>query len=371
MKKIISLLIILAALVSLTSCGKKYEPVPSTEEESRVVMTLTLDGETYDVKYELYRAMFLTYKTAVDGGDPSVWSGDKKAEYIERIHSMILARVTDIYAALHHAKTIGIDMYSSRIDSRIEEYVKQSVEGGVWGDQVFIGHESYDAYLESLAQLGMNYATSELIYRYAIAVELITEHYAGTLNGDGTALEGGALEYTKDDVKEFYLGDESVRYMSAFVQSEYAGAYERAETIRRAMMDKAGDDEAVAITIISNSLSSATDVKRGTVIGRYSLDEENYGALTEEAFSTSIGSVSDVVEIKVGTEPGFFVLYPVAKTDEHFDGNYAEIASVYVENEIGKRLLDVQRALTESATSTEVLNTLDYAAITHPTVNRK
>jgi|GEM_PF-3387314 len=370
MKKIFSLLIILATLLSLPSCGKKYEPIPSTEEESRVVMTLTLDGETYDVKYELYRAMFLAYKTTVDGGDSSVWSGDKKAEYIERIHSMILTRVTDIYAALHHAEELGINMYSSRIDSQIEEYIKLSVEGGVWGDEILLGHESYDAYLESLARLGMNYSTSELIYRYAIAIDLITEYYAGTPNADGTALEGGALEYTREDVAEFYFGDDSVRYMSAFVQSEYAGAYDRAEGIRRIMMDKAGDDEAVAIAIISNSLSSAADVKRGTVIGRYSLDEENYGALTEAAFSTTLGSVSDVVEITAGAEPGFFILYPVAKNEDHLDENYAEIASVYVENEIGKRLSEVQAALTESAEGTELLATLSYADITYPTVNK-
>lgn len=371
MKKIISLVIILAALVSLASCGKKYEPIPSTEEESRVVMTLTLDGESYDVKYELYRAMFLTYKTAVDGGDSSVWSGDKKAEYIERIHSMILARVTDIYAALHLADKIGINMYSGSVNSQIEEYIKLSVEGGVWGDEVLLGHDSYDAYLESLAKLGMNYSVSELIYRYAIAIDLINEHYAGTPSSDGTTLEGGALEYTKDGVRDFYFSDDAVRYMWAFIQSEYAGAYERAESIRAAMLKKEGDDEAVAITIISNSLSSATDVKRGAVIGRYSLDEENYGALTEEAFSTSISSVSDIVEIKVGAEPGFFVLYPIAKTDEHFDESYAEILSVYLENEIGKRLAEVQEALTESAVATDVLTELDYSKITYPTVNRQ
>ena len=370
MKKLISILIILATVLTLASCGNKYEPVPSTEEESRVVMTLTLDGEKYEVKYELYRAMFLTYKSYVDGGDSSVWSGANQGEYVEKIKAMIVSRITDIYAALHLADNLGIDMYSASVSSQIEEYVKLSVEGGVYGGETIVGYGSYDAYLESLAKSGMNYSVSELIYRYGIAIDLITEHYTGTLNEEGTALEGGALEYTKDDVKSFYDGNDSVRYMSAFVQSAYPGAYERAESIRRAMLEKEGDDDAVAVAIISNSLSSAADVMRGTLIGRYSLDEENYGAITEAAFSTATSRVSDIVEITVGEEPGFFILYPIAKTDEHFEENYAEIALTYVENEIGKSLRDVQTALTESIKVTSVLEGLDHSAITYPTVNK-
>ena len=120
MKRILSLILVLASLLTLASCGNKYKPVPSTEEESRVVMTLSLDGKKYDVKYELYRAMFLNYRSDVDGGDSSVWSGENKDEYIARIHEMIVARVTDIYATLHHAGTIGIDVYSKSVNSKIE-----------------------------------------------------------------------------------------------------------------------------------------------------------------------------------------------------------------------------------------------------------
>ena len=61
MKKLIALLLILAAILTLSSCKKNfYEPVESTELEATTVMTLKYGGRTYEVKYELYRAFFLT-----------------------------------------------------------------------------------------------------------------------------------------------------------------------------------------------------------------------------------------------------------------------------------------------------------------------
>ena len=369
MKKLISIIIILATLLCLTSC-KKYKPVASTEEEARVVMVLTLDGEKYDVKYELYRAMFLTYKSLVDGGDSSVWSSAGSAEYVARVQSLIISRIADIYAALHHAKKLGIDMYSKSVDSQIEDYITLSIEGGVYGGETILGYGSYDAYLESLAKIGMNYSVSDLIYRYNIAIGLISEHYAGTLNEDGTAYEGGALQYTEEDVRAFYFGEDSVRYMSAFIQSEYADARSRADIIRMAMLTYEGDDNKVAATIIGNTISSATDVKNGNLIGRYNLDEEKYGDITAEAFSTPIGRVSNVIEVYTGAAAGFYILYPIAKTEDHFKTSYAEIALTYVENEMGRQLEEVQAALTESLGVTDVFRGLDHASITYPTVNK-
>ena len=63
MKKLISLILALAAILSLISCGtSEYPSVDSTEEELRVIMTYSLDSEKYEVKYELYRAFFLCGK---------------------------------------------------------------------------------------------------------------------------------------------------------------------------------------------------------------------------------------------------------------------------------------------------------------------
>ena len=46
-KKLICLALILATALSLMACGGSYEPVPSTDEEARVVMTFSYEGEKY------------------------------------------------------------------------------------------------------------------------------------------------------------------------------------------------------------------------------------------------------------------------------------------------------------------------------------
>ncbi len=372
MKKILCILLILASLLSLASCGEDYEPIESTDEEARVVMTLSFEGEAYEVRYELYRTMFLTYRDAVDGGNRDVWSGDDSSSYKEKIHAMIVKRVTDIYAALHLCKRIGIDLYSNEVEKEIKEYIKAGVEGGVYEGEAIGGYESYDDYLEALAKRGFNYSVQELVLRYGIAIDRITAYYAGTVENESLddTPTGGALSYTKEDVKSFYDGEDSVRVMSAFVQSSYEGALGRAERLREKMLDAAGDDKAVAIVILSNSISVNEDIENGSIIGKFSLDEENYGAMTEAAFSTPVGRVSDIVEIRAGEEPGYYIFYTLEKSDAHFDECYEEISEVYVENVIGSILFEIQAALTDSVAETELLNSLDYSAITYPTVER-
>ena len=65
MKRIIATLLVLATILTVSACKKKanYDPIESTEEEARTVMTFVMDEKEYEVKYELYRAFFLTYKS--------------------------------------------------------------------------------------------------------------------------------------------------------------------------------------------------------------------------------------------------------------------------------------------------------------------
>ena len=131
LKKIVCIILAIACMIPFASCKKEefYPEIPSTEEESRVVFSFKLDDEVYEVKYELYRTLFLTYKKDVDGGDNSVWTSEDKNSYVNRIDAKIIDAAANIFTVLHLAKKAGYDPFSKEVDTTIREYVKHSVDG--------------------------------------------------------------------------------------------------------------------------------------------------------------------------------------------------------------------------------------------------
>ena len=101
MKKIISFILLLAISLALVSCGSEFEPVKSTEAEAKTVLTIEYGGEKYEVAYELYRALFLTYRDEIDGGDRGAWSGEDKEDYENRINEKIFDSIAEIYSAFY------------------------------------------------------------------------------------------------------------------------------------------------------------------------------------------------------------------------------------------------------------------------------
>ena len=193
MKKIICLILIIISLFSLGACSdSEFPPVESTDEEARVLMTVRYEKEEYEIRYELYRSLFLNFKTEYDGGDSSFWNRPESAEAKEKINGTIVNFCKDIFAVLHLAKSIGFDPYSKEADKLVEEYISASVNGnsdiaeGYGGD--------YDAYLESLREMNLNYSVQTLLYRYSIAYDKIVEYYAGSMNADNPMPGDEALE---------------------------------------------------------------------------------------------------------------------------------------------------------------------------------
>ena len=361
MKRIIALIIAVATLITLASCGSKYEPVPSTEDEMRVVAKMNIGDESYDVNFELYRALFLSNKASIDGGDDTVWSGENSAEYVARINKIIFDKASVIFSAIHTAESLGTDMYSSEIDDRIEEYIRISVEGD--GSSV-TGHGSYDAYLAALKAKNMNYAVGELMFRYAIAVRKINEYYVG--NVDELGESDAKFEVTEEKVREFYYSDDAVRVLNAFSQEgirDLAGM----ESLRDAINSK-DSDLSVAYYIISCTSVTASELVMdgkvtGNLIGRYSLDRAYYSEYTREAFETPVGSVSDVIlvdGIEDGYSDGYYLVYRLEKSEEHLTACYDEIAEAYVSNAIGARLGANAQTLSSSLTLTD-----NYSLISH------
>jgi len=358
-KKALALLLILALSLSFAACTK-YKPVESTDEEARRVLTLKLDGESYEIPYELYRTFFLQNKREIDGGDGSVWTGENSDKYAEKIEKIIFSHICEIYATFHLCKKLDIDLYSKVVEETIEDYVKASVEGGTIDGLKLAGFGGdYDAYLESLKKMNMNYSVQTLLFRYTIAVELLNDYYEAST-------DGGKHSYTKEDVKAFYEGKDCVRVIEAFLSTttemdKSVNTPERAERIRYGIAAQTGEYD-VGTYIISQTLASES-VRDGTVIGRYSLDEMYYGKLTEAAFSTELYGTSEVIEIITGSNNGYFILYRADKSDEHFEKCYHEIEAAYLQNIIGKDIADTKKALISSIVKDDFLKTLDLSAI--------
>lgn len=376
MKKIIAIILMLASILAITACNKDkdYPPVESTEEEARTVMALEIDGKTYNVRYELYRAFFLTYKSLVDKGDKSVWSGENKSEYIEEIDEIIIDRITEIYAAFAICERIGYDIYSKDVEKKIKENIRISVEGGSYGSSTIEGYDSYEDYLASLKEANLNYSVQALLFRYAIAVDAIDTYYIGTASSDDVDINMtvGKIEYTKDDVKTFYDSDDCVRVLRASFPKEISYTpLEKAERLKADLEAAAASKEtledmenAVAAQIMSNSLYlNPAEIKAGYVIGRYNLEKSYYGDMTDEAFEIEVGEVSDPIEIVTDVENAYYVLYRTYKSDEHFEDNYDSIRYIYLMNYVGKISHGVAEELENSISYTDFLININHAEI--------
>ena len=371
MKKAAALILLVATIFMLVGCNKVYKPVDSTEEESRTVMTLSFGNKTYQVKYELYRALFLTYRDEVDGGDRSVWQGESKADYIEKINKRIIERAVDIYSTFAVAESIGINPYSTEVEKEINNYINVSIEGGALGDTLYPGYESYEAYLAALESLYLNYSVQTLLFRYSIVSDLIDDYYMGTLTED-TIESGvvgnpdGKLDYTREDVEAFYNSDECVRVLRTFVSEDMdLNPETRAESVRAAIAKVAsGGESAVRREMINKgSTTSVPELESGFIIGKYNLSKSYYADMVDAAFALPVGGVSEVVRIHDGNRMCYYIIYRAEKSDAHLDGAYASIAYIYLRNEIGKIYADCAADMIESAEFTDVMSTIDHSAI--------
>ena len=213
-----------------------------------------------------------------------------------------------------------------------------------------------------------------LLLRYAIAIDAIDTHYIGTASSDDIDVNVsiGAIEYTKDDVREFYFSDDCVRVLRAnFQKGISSNPQEKAEKLRNKMEEAAATpgslkekEDAVFRAIVSNGLYSNTaEIKNGYVIGKYNLERSYYGNMTDAALSLAEGEVSQPIDVVSDVEDSYYILYRSYKSDELFEANYEDIKYVYLMNYVGEITHGVASELKKSVTYTDVMTTLDHSAI--------
>ncbi len=364
MKKAFAIILLLFLSLSLLiSCSEKYPPVASTDSESLVLMQISLGEKTYDVKYELYRALFLSLKPEIDGGDPSVWTCDGKDEYINKINDKINERIADIYSVFSIAENIGIDIYSDEYNKMVDACIYAGVEGGTVGEFTYTGFGGdYQKYLESLKEMNLNYSVQDLMLRYALAMDDIYYYYEGNIENDATL---GHLDYTKDDVKAFYESEECVRVMQLFISTVSTSFTEKTVKSVRDKIAAATSEDEVFYIMMNNSTTGAVgdELRQGELIGRHNLDSYYYSKLVDAAFALSYFETSEPIEVSTSINRGYFILYRIRKTDEHFEDYYADIENIYVANRIGE-ILDTEKELVlQSTVTTDAFDALIYSDI--------
>ena len=346
MKKIILSVLVLVMLFNIIGCqSDPYPAVKSTREERRVVMTLNFDGEIYKVKYELYRALFLSHKRDVDGGDDSVWQGENKEEYINKINDIIIDKASEIYSVFHLAKKLKIKPYSRDMDKLVKERIRISIEGSEAGVIGYGGN--YDNYLAALKESNLNYSVQDLLIRYSILLEKINEYYHGVEDDALGKLPG---EFTVDSkaLSDYYYGDDSVRIMHAYMQEGVSNdTYGKMEEIRQGMISS--DDEiSMALFIINNTFIPPQDLivdkkVSGIMVSKNAIND-TYSVYKDAAFSLEVGEVSPIIEVDDGTL-GYYVLYRLNKDSDHFERCYEDIKTSYLDDLIGKELIKISEGL--------------------------
>lgn len=364
MKRLVAFFLALMLLCSFCACTE-YKPVKSTEEEARVILTLTVGGEEYEVRYELYRALFLNNKSEVDGGDAGVWSGDRRGEYIEKINKLIIDDAANIFAAIHICETeVDYNLYSAKADRRVEDFVEASVEGGTDAK----GFGTYDAYLAYLKSQNLNYSVQDLLYRYYIALEEIDEYFIGDPDADSITDDDIAvptLESPVEAVRAFYYSESCKRVLYAYF-SELADKNPSfsINEFHRDMQSAAQRGRADVEAVIARS--AAQDIRTGIFLSKNAYNEDYLKVITDVAFTLGDEEVSEVITVDGtadSTLDGYYVLYGIEKSEDDFRQYYTQIRLAYMNEQLGLKLGAAKNALAASVTYSEAYATLNHATI--------
>ena len=347
MKKIISWLLLIATALTLTSCNKTtYPAVESSKKESQVLMKIGSGKKSYEVRYELYRAFYLTLRE--DYGETL------SAEQEDELEARVLDNIYNVYATFALCEEYGINLYSRAVEEQIDSFIRVSVEGGLLDSTEIEGFSSYEEYLASLRELYLNYSVQILLFRYTIGMTAIEAHYP--------EVDGIQQNVTKDEVRAFYDLEDTHRYLTLYLSADYC-TEERAAEIRNTIATL-NSESAVANKMINHSASlAAEEILNGRIITPYNLDDLLYGDLTKAAAALAVGETSAPIAIYNSQNRGYFILYRTEKSDEHFRRAFNTIAREYINDKIGRDLARVNEELRAHTTFFVAYDSLDRASI--------
>ena len=346
MKKLLCLLLSLSLLFLLCACSG-YPEIAQTEKESTVMAQM---GD-FNVTYDLYRAEFLTLKTAVDGGRASFWEGmtaEGKAAYYEEFSEGAMKSVARMLAVFALCREEGIDPYGRTANERVEKYFKESVDA-------LGGEDPHSVYLKALRD---TYLTDH-VYRFLLRVQVCRGLFTEKLMEEGRLSITDKMAEMTDAIEEYFLSDETVAVIWMYRDVKNSSD---SETQIRARMEgyRARLAEIEGIAAKRNFVGGYSnlmpfELENGRYLCRYETDEYDQ-ALVDAAFSLEVGEASGVI----ASGDGLYVLLRVDKNINYLrDAAYEnEFKEVYASHKIYGMIAQKADALLATVSHTEAYKAL-------------
>ncbi len=286
--------------------GNGFRPIPRTEEEARVVMTM--DGE--DVHYDLYRCLFRNYAATYTSAPTT--AAEKEARF-SAIHEKVVKDIASLYATFRAAEHFGADSDSAAYKDAYKTLLGLMRESGYFEGNYIQGYESHEEYLAALEENHM----TDAVYR--LYLERTAAEYAGT---KAFQKNPSSFVTVSDEAMEaFFYSDDAVLVVSAFIDYANFGynveaARQSAELHYGALLACEDLDSYIRRVMqipLYVSPSARYDIENGIFLTRYHPD--NYRALSEAAFELSVGEMSNIIE----TPEGLYILRRLPVTEEKLD----------------------------------------------------
>lgn len=333
-RRFVALALAVLCLLCLVSCDKYPE-----KKSSRKERTVMADVGSYEVTYELYRALYHTYRFAVDGGDESVWTGRDSETYRARLQQMIEEQYKELFGTFELASACNIDPYGRGIDDLVSEYVRVEIEGGTYSGAEIAGYGSRDAYLKALEEAHFTDSVHRLFLRRQACLERITAYYRDTF-ADGTV---GQDEAT---VRAFYESDDCLRFL--WVRREKTDAFDQKAWMQEALGVLEGcstyEKRREQMILYGYNLSP-DDAERGIFVTAATADPI-YETIVQTLSGLEVGQLSGIIE----TYEGYYILMKLPKDSalpDDPDVLYA-LSELYTEHCLYTRLSEVVSSMTVS-----------------------
>ncbi|NLK40344.1 MAG: hypothetical protein GX303_08925 [Clostridiales bacterium] len=301
LRAITVLIIICMGITGLSACGKKYAPIPSTEDDLRVVMTI--DG--FEVPYEQYRYFFLNYKKEIEDGNPTIWDGPQAAELEAELEKAVISALKGVYATLSLCNEYGININDAVVKEYVNDFIVETINE-------FGGR---DKYLKELASKNMNDST----FRFFMGLDKCeSELYAVLTTGLNI------IPSDEESVMTYLNSDSMIRVVHILIQNDEGDDIDDNRALAEDVLAKAlsGDDFNSLIRDYSEDYLMTTD-------GYYITPLDMIEAFEKAAYELEVNEISDVVE----TYLGFHIIKRLPKSSTYISKHFDELKLKYLNSE--------------------------------------